>query len=273
MAIEAVAHTGSVKVTMNFNDRAFNELSIMDDVQRENIRMHLVAVEVVLNNMRTAGHPFTLERNAITLVNAPSRLSDYSSTRDVIEGAYYPECAALVKRLTGAAHAACFGFAVRGGGDDSPAGKRGPVWNAHVDYTVETARTVAERIAPDELKGARWRFKAINVWRPIEPVERNPLALVDGSTVVQGDLFLCRLNASRSEVAESFGWNLAYSPAQRWYYAPDMQPDEALVFTLVDSDPAGVQWGGHTSFHDPNSAPNAKARKSIEVRTIAYFPD
>jgi hypothetical protein len=273
MAVEAVAQKGGVKVIMNFNDRAFTGMSVMDDVHRENIRMHLVPVDVFLNNMRTAGHPFTLERNAITLVKEPSRLSDYSSTQPVIEESYYPECAALVKKLTGAAHVRCFGFAVRGGGDDSPAGKRAPVMNAHVDYTVETAKTVAERIAPDELKGAHWRFKAINVWRPIAPVERNPLALVDGSTVTQGDLFLCRLNASRSEVAESYGWNLAYSPAQRWYYAPDMQPDEALVFTLIDSDPSAVQWGAHTSFNDPNSAPDAKSRKSIEVRTIAYFPN
>jgi hypothetical protein len=258
----------AVKVSMNFNDRAFTEQSVMDDVHRENIRMHLIPVEVVLNNMRVAGHSFTLERNAVTLVREPSKLTDFSSTQQIIEQGYYPECAELVKKLTGADHVSCFGFAVRGGGDDSPAGKRKPVMNAHVDDTV---RTVAERIVPHVLKGGRYRFKAINVWRPIAPVERNPLAIVDGSTVARGDLFLCRINSSRAEIAHSYGWNLAYSAAQQWYYAPDMQPDEALVFTLIDSDPSGVQWGGHTSFDDPNSAPDAKPRQSIEVRTIAYF--
>ena len=262
-----------VKVTMNFNDRAFVEESVMDDVHRENIRMHLVPEEVFLNNMRTAGHAFTLERNAMTLVSAPSKLTDFSSTQQVIEQDYYPECAELVKTLTGADHVSCFGFAVRGGGDDSPAGKRKPVMNAHVDYTVETARAVAERIAPDHLRGRSYRFKAINVWRPIAPVERNPLAIVDGSTVARDDLFLCRINSSRAETAHSYGWNLAYNTAQQWYYAPDMQPDEALVFTLIDSDPSGAQWGGHTSFDDPSSAPDAKPRRSIEVRTIAYFAD
>jgi hypothetical protein len=260
-----------VKVSMNFNDRAFTEESVMDDVHRENIRMHLIPVEVFLNNMRTAGHTSTLQRNAVTLVRDPSKLSDFSSTQQVIEQGYYPECAELVKKLTSADHVSCFGFAVRGGGDDSPAGKRKPVMNAHVDYTVDTVRTVAERIAPDHLKGGRYRFKAINVWRPIAPVERNPLAIVDGSTVTQDDLFLCRINSSRAEIAHSYGWNLAHSPAQQWYYAPDMQPDEALVLTLIDSDPSGVQWGAHTSFEDPNSAPDAKPRQSIEVRTIAYF--
>jgi hypothetical protein len=61
-----------VKVSMNFNDRAFTEESVMDDVHRENIRMHLVPVEVFLNNMRTAGHTFTLQRNAVTLVRDPA---------------------------------------------------------------------------------------------------------------------------------------------------------------------------------------------------------
>jgi hypothetical protein len=269
MATGTAVQTDGVKGTMNFNDRAFKELSVMDDVHRENIRMHLVPVDVPLGNMR--GQGFTIDRNAITLVTAPTRLSDYWSTQEVIERDYYPHCAALVKKLTRADHVACFGFAVRGGGDDSPAGKRAPVMNAHVDYNIETAKGVADRIAPDHLKGRNWRFKAVNVWRPIAPVERNPLALVDGSTVSKDDLFLCRLNASRSGMADSYGWNLAYSPAQRWYYAPDMQPDEALVFTIVDSDPNAVQWGGHTSFNDPNSVPNAKPRKSIEIRTIAYF--
>ena len=269
----ALAQRAGVKATMNFNDRAFTEESVMDDVHRENIRMHLVPVEVFLSNMRIAGYAFTLERNAMTLVSAPSKLADFSSTQQIIEQGYYPECGELVKKLTGADHVSCFGFAVRGGGDDLPAGKRKPVMNAHVDYTVDTVRTVAERIAPDHLKGRRYRFKAINVWRPIALVERNPLAIVDGATVTQGDLCLCRINSSRAETAQSYGWNLAYSPAQQWYYAPDMRPDEALVFTLIDSDSSGVQWGGHTSFEDPNSAPDAKPRQSIEVRTIAYFAD
>ena len=149
--MNALAPSAGVKVSMNFNDRAFTEESVMDDVHREKIRMRLVPVEVFLNNMRIADHPFTLERNAITLVREPSKLTDFSSTQQIIEQGYYPECAELVKKLTGADHVSCFGFAVRGGGDDSPAGKRKPVMNAHVDYTVDTVRTVAERIAPDRL--------------------------------------------------------------------------------------------------------------------------
>ena len=136
----ALAQRAGVKATMNFNDRAFTEELVMDDVHRENIRMHLVPVEVFLSNMRIAGYAFTLERNAMTLVSAPSKLADFSSTQQIIEQGYYPECGELVKKLTGANHVSCFGFAVRGGGDDSPAGKRKPVMNAHVDYTVDTVR-------------------------------------------------------------------------------------------------------------------------------------
>jgi hypothetical protein len=97
---------------------------------------------------------------------------------------------------------------LRGGSDDSPAGK--PVMNAHVDYTVDTVRTVAERIAPNHLKGGRYRFKAINAGDR-SPRGANPLAIVDGSTVTV-DLFLCRINSSRAEIAHSYRWNLAYSP-------------------------------------------------------------
>jgi hypothetical protein len=271
MAAGTATQIDGVKVTMNFNDRTFTGMSVMDDAHRENIRMHLVPVEVPLDNMRAPGRSFSIERNAITLVREPSRAGECHSSQEAIERIYYSECAALVKKLTGADFVSCFGFAVRGGGDDTPAGKRAPVMNVHVDYTVETAQGVADRIAPEHLNGRKWRFKAVNVWRPLAPVERNPLALVDGSTVTKDDLFLCQLKASRSEMEDSYGWNVGYSPKQRWYYAPDMQPDEALVFTIVDSDPSAVQWGAHSSFDDPNSSANAKPRRSIEVRTIAYF--
>ncbi|MNJ76336.1 hypothetical protein D3C77_735990 [compost metagenome] len=52
-----------------------------------------------------------------------------------------------------------------------------------------------------------------------------------------------------------------------------MQPDEMLLFKLVDSDAEAVQWAGHSAFDDPTSAVDAPARESLEVRTIAFIPN
>ena len=50
----------------------------------------------------------------------------------------------------------------------------------------------------------------INVWRPLSLVERNPLAIVDGSTMSERDLFNCKLNNARSEIPNSYGMNVEF---------------------------------------------------------------
>jgi hypothetical protein len=51
-----------------------------------------------------------------------------------------------------------------------------------------------------------------------------------------------------------------------------MQPDEMLAFKQIDSQSDAVQWAGHSSFDDPNSAVDAAERQSIEIRAVAYLP-
>ena len=65
---------------------------------------------------------------------------------------------------------------------------------------------------------------------------------------------------------------VAYSPEQRWYYYPRMMQDEALVFKVYDKKADGPRFAFHTAFEDPlTPAEGAPPRRSIEVRTIAFF--
>jgi hypothetical protein len=70
-----------------------------------------------------------------------------------------------------------------------------------------------------------------------------------------------------------YGFNLAYAPGQRWYYAPRMQPDEIWAFKIHDSDGRKIGGVPHSAFDDPTSPPDAKPRQSIEVRTISFMPE
>ncbi|MGZ9272977.1 MAG: CmcJ/NvfI family oxidoreductase, partial [Candidatus Binatia bacterium] len=57
-----------------------------------------------------------------------------------------------------------------------------------------------------------------------------------------------------------------------WFYFPNMQTDEAIVFKCYDSMKDGrARWSAHAAFDDPNSPGNAPARESIEMRTLAFF--
>ena len=65
---------------------------------------------------------------------------------------------------------------------------------------------------------------------------------------------------------------LAYDPAHRWFYFPQMQRDEALVFKVYESKTDGrARFTPHCSFVDPTTPANAPPRQSIEVRTLAFF--
>ncbi|MCE0766870.1 hypothetical protein LWC35_28775 [Pseudonocardia kujensis] len=67
------------------------------------------------------------------------------------------------------------------------------------------------------------------------------------------------------------GLNLMYDPKQRWYYFPDMQPDEALLFRLWDTDPSVPFPVAYSAIDDPTSRPDAAPRASVEARTVAFF--
>jgi len=67
-------------------------------------------------------------------------------------------------------------------------------------------------------------------------------------------------------------YHLSYNADHRWFYFPDMQTDEAIVFKCYDSLKDGrARWSAHAAFDDPNSPLNAPARESIEMRTLAFF--
>ncbi len=114
----------------------------------------------------------------------------------------------------------------------------------------------------------------VNVWRPLTAVESAPLAICEAASVVQDDLIHGPIGGnSAAGVPNAAGWNLAYNPAHRWCYVPDMQPDEVLVFKLCDTDAGRVQWTAHTAIDVPGTAPGASPRRSIELRTLAFVPD
>ena len=229
---------------------------------------------VRIRSLRPGAGELALERNGFVLVREPTKMKNFYDAQEV-KRVYYPEVFDFVKRLNGAAKVVAFGEIARSDGTQTGDGRR-PAYGAHVDYGDSTVRRFAEDILGRE-EAARWlsmRYVLMNLWRPIAPVYRTPLALCDASSVARADLNDSEIRGGLNDPdrPSMWGFNLSYNPSHRWYYAPRMQPDEVLVFKLFDSDASRVQWTGHTAFDDSTAAPDAPARESIEIRTISFIP-
>ncbi len=227
---------------------------------------------VTIHDVRPIRAQLSFDRNGFVLVDEPTNVTDFAEKGELAR--YCRQTEALVKRLTGADKVVSFGQMIRTNATGAH-GHNQPAHGAHVDYGARTVADFTRDLLPHEEADRRLanRHMLLNVWRPITTVESAPLALCDASTVRREDLFDSEVVGGLGDFNRRslWGYNLAYHPRHRWYWVPHMQPWEALVFKLFDSDPGAVQHTGHSAFQDPNTPLGAAARQSIELRTIAYL--
>jgi hypothetical protein len=229
---------------------------------------------VDIHNVRQVRSPLALDRNGATLVTHRSAVADFYDEAQLIE-TYYPEAAAVIQAATGASKVLVFDHNVRRGQAlplrPGRYAQGRPVAHAHTDYTEASAvRRVHDEYGPSAASLLRHRFMQVNLWRPITgPLRDWPLAICDAGRIGPHDLRAVDLiyPQRRGEL-----YYLAHAPGQRWYYAPDMQPDEAWLLKNFDSATTGAaRFAAHSAFEDPAPWGEVPARESIEVRAFAFY--
>ncbi len=121
------------------------------------------------------------------------------------------------------------------GGDDASAARRAPVYIVHNDYTDTSGpQRVRDLLpAPDAERALKRRFAIVNVWRSINgPVTDTPLAFADARTVAKADWIATDLKYP-DRTGEVY--RVAFNPEHRWFYVPNLQPDEILLLKTFDS--------------------------------------
>jgi hypothetical protein len=193
---------------------------------------------------------------------------------DELRRVYYPEAERLVGQATGASRVVVFDHTIRrrvwGAEDRSPGTPRQPVTRVHNDYTDDSAPQRVRDLMGGEAEALlRRRYAFVNVWRPIRgPLRDSPLALCDARSVDPADLVASDL-VYRDRKGETYA--VLYNPAHRWFYVPDMQPDEALLLKCFDSARDGrARLSPHGAFVDPTAPADVLPRESIELRAIAF---
>ena len=209
--------------------------------------------------------PLTLDQNGFEMFPHPLVATDldFLDNEQVVR-TYYPECAAIVREVTGADLVTAFDHNIR-----SAVGKQskrrieggqqvqGPAHVVHGDYTLTSApqrlrdlaktpgvndtfysflpegETLldAERIEHLTTAG---RFAIINVWRNItqHPVATNPLALCDATSVRPENLVVFEIHY-HDRIGENYF--AKHADYHQWYFYPELTRDEVLLIKQWDS--------------------------------------
>ncbi|HEY5410324.1 MAG TPA: CmcJ/NvfI family oxidoreductase [Caulobacteraceae bacterium] len=256
-----------VEAVIRFTDPA-SAGAVLHTDDHDSSTFQLIPKTVRITNARTAAEPLSFEANGFTLVDAPVEIDFLDRTQ--VEQRYYPEAQRIVRELTGASEVIAFLDLVR-----SEVREEGiePANNAHIDFDGSSIEAWVRALRPDDAERLlAKRMVNMNLWRPIRPVERMPLAICDASSVSRADLVRTIIGHKEGDQKTPYaGFNLAYNPDQRWFYYPAMQPNEVLAFKIYDSEMQRPHLTAHTAFVDPTSRPGAPTRLSHEIRTIAFF--
>ena len=238
---------------------------------------------VVIRNARLA-RAFTLDEHGFCLGHHHSEIADWEQQYGA-DSAYARQVGEIVKSLSGADLVLTMGGMVRSSGATS-ASVQPPAAEAHVDFTQTSAERIAQRMhhrARPDGPGYR-RFIAFSLWRVLSmPPQDAPLALCEGRSVRDdegthntkvdvdviptGDALLAPIAGEENMTAATI---FHHSPEHRWWYFPDMTPDEVIFIKLYDSDHRTAWRCPHTSFRD-TTRPDVRERRSMEFRGIAYY--
>jgi len=238
---------------------------------------------VIIRNARLAG-PFTLDEHGFCLGRHHTDITDWAANYGA-DGGYARQVAEIAMRLSGADIVLPMGGMVRSSGATG-ASVQPPAAEAHVDFTQRCAARIAEalyRKSYPEGTGYR-RFIAFSLWRALSPPPQDmPLALCEGRSVRDdegthntkvdvdeiptGDALFAPIEGEENMAAATI---FHHSPQHRWWYFPDMGPDEVIFIKFFDSDQRTAWRCPHTAFRD-TTRPDAQERRSMEFRAIAYF--
>ena len=250
------------------------------------LEVNVEVEDIRATNPRFADTGYELVRHETKM--APEQFLNGKQDKTPIESDYFQECKELVQRTTGAKIVVPYifrlrnqnvrpdGFATRDVGVSSL-----PI--AHCDRDPVTGTIGVHEVLGNEeaerLLKQYPRYAQVNVWRGIgQTINRWPLLMIDTKQCDNWDYdsHLAKIYSTHDPRDAIRGKKthdsvLKHDPGYRYYYASNMTVDEALVFSSFDSVTSKVV--PHGAFWDNNTQDDAPPRRSIEVRTWAFFDE
>ena len=218
---------------------------------------------------------YTLDSHGFQYCRHESREKDFTD-EEAIQLAYYKECEQLLKDVTGASRIRIFNHKVRRGPTQwhhlglKNLANRGPVTRTHVDQSYAGAELRLRWEFPNEADElVKRRYQIINIWRPIETILKDPIAVAGAGSVPDADLVGAEMT---EDDFKGESWVVRHNPDHQWYYKHRMTPQDVLLIKCFDSDTLVARRSLHSAFEDPAHR-DRESRQSIEVRCLVCYED
>lgn len=212
--------------------------------------------EVELQNGRERACDIDKHGFELTTIPQPAPHYDPQQAADEL----YPVVEDLLERRFGA-KALVFDHVCRGAGSSKP------VSLVHNDYSIDSGRPrIRALLADADPRVFEDRVAIVNVWIPLKPVRRDPLAFVDWTTAEPKDLIVAKLKYSDRTGETSLVYD---NPKHQWVTFPHMQPGEAILLKVWDT--IGAKFALHASPQTHSYFSKAPTRESIELRCMLLF--
>ena len=245
-----------------------NELPHIYD--RDSRRANTEKVDVLVRNARDLADKISVDVNGFELLKYTSPITDFEDAEAVTEF-YRPAIAEFVRKVTGASAVFITNHLIRT--EDKSDFNKAYARFVHCDYSLKTARSASLNLLKNrEIEVSQYEnaeFAWFNTWQPFDhPVHKNPLAVLDASTIQEGDIVDYIYGVTGKSNTSSMP---LYRKEHQFYYYKNMLPDEVLLIKQLDTRAGRSGVSPHTSFIDPDSPSDALPRRSIEVRMMAVF--
>lgn len=229
--------------------------------------------------MDEAGFQFVKHRSKVA--EDPALFEGSLKARDFqtvgLEAEYAEELCDFIKEFTGARDVfpRFGGLVMRTSARAQSQSWAPPAEFAHLDFAASSMQGWLDRTLeakPRDLKPFS-RMQLFQAWRCISPgPQDSTLAVCDGTTVPLEDCVYVDSRVGPANVPGT-SWESRkahYRDTHRWYYLPDMEPDDVVLFKGYDSDTPDAMNAMHSAFNNPLGQ-NGVPRKSIEARILAFY--
>lgn len=239
--------------------------------------------EIQINDGREKN--FSLDKDGFELTTIPSNVKDWSE--EEIQNVYYDELMDFCLEYTGCDVVTSWTHMVRRSNINPDVDRlRGPIRMAHSDFHIEYMDVAIHDHDnwPDHVSSMKSKsrkgytsknlkyseckkYSILQFWRNIGPPKMNmPLGFIDPKTLdVENDVYLINPGAS---IKGQKPWRTAWwhpNENHMWYYWPEMQENEILVFKTLDSE--NHRYVPHAAFKDRRYE---EERVSVELRVHCW---